>query len=181
MNKLFLLPILFMTACAIPQATQYYTLPDSIFRLPENKVSLALNNSVQVWVENNKQNNALVYQTTPETLHFAKNALWAEPLSQAASNAFSNAMNEHNKNVIYLPKNNEKQHCPCIKIDLQSFQGSYTGEVQVAGVAYFYDKNGQTNKIKPFAVKEIQQKDGYNAMTNALGMALKRAAREIVQ
>ena len=78
-------------------------------------------------------------------------------------------------------KNNEKQNCPCIKINLQSFQGAYTGEVKVAGVAYFYDKNGKTNKIKPFAVTQIQHGDGYDAMTNALGQAIKHAAREIVR
>lgn len=180
MNKLFLWSVVFLTACAVPQATQYYTLPDSVFRQPENKV-LRLENSVQVWVENSSQNNALIYQTTAETVHFAKNAVWAVPLNQAASNAFANAMNENSKNIIYLPKNNEKQNCPCIKIDLQSFQGAYTGEVKVAGVAYFYDKHGKTNKIKPFTVTHIQQGNGYDAMTKALGEAVKQAAREIVR
>lgn len=180
MNKLFLLSVLLLTACAAPSATQYYTLPDSVFRQPENKV-LRLDDSVQVWVENSIQNNALTYQTTAETVHFAKNALWAEPLNVAASNAFANAMNENSNNIIYLPKNNEKQNCPCIKINLQSFQGAYTGEVKVAGVAYFYDKTGKTNKIKPFTVTQIQHGDGYDAMTNALGQAIKHAAREIVR
>ena len=180
MNKLFLLSVLLLTACAAPSATQYYTLPDSVFRQPENKV-LRLDDSVQVWVENSIQNNALIYQTTAETVHFAKNALWAEPLNVAASNAFANAMNENSNNIIYLPKNNEKQNCPCIKINLQSFQGAYTGEVKVAGVAYFYDKTGKTNKIKPFAVTQIQHGDGYDAMTKALGEAVGQAAREIVR
>ena len=180
MNKILLSSLIFLMACSSTPVTQYYTLPDSVFRQPENK-TLRLDDSVQVWVENSSQNNALTYQTTAETVHFAKHALWAEPLNQAASNAFANAMNENSQNIIYLPKNNEKQNCPCIKIDLQSFQGTYTGRVKVAGVAYFYDKNEQTNKIKPFSVEETQQTDGYDAMTNALGQAIKRAAVEILR
>ncbi|MBP5790101.1 MAG: membrane integrity-associated transporter subunit PqiC [Neisseriaceae bacterium] len=180
MNKILLSSLIFLMACSSTPVTQYYTLPDSVFRQPENK-TLRLDDSVQVWVENSSQNNALTYQTTAETVHFAKHALWAEPLNQAASNAFANAMNENSQNIIYLPKNNEKQNCPCIKIDLQSFQGAYTGRVKVAGVAYFYDKNGKTNKIKPFSVEETQQTDGYDAMTNALGQAIKRAAVEILR
>ncbi|MBO7555073.1 MAG: membrane integrity-associated transporter subunit PqiC [Neisseriaceae bacterium] len=181
MNKILLSSLMFLMACSSTPVTQYYTLSDSVFRQPENKASVAVDNAVQVWVENSSNNNALVYQTTAETVHFAKNALWAEPLNVAASNAFANAMNENSNNIIYLPKNNEKQNCPCIKIDLQSFQGAYTRRVKVAGVAYFYDKNGKTNKIKPFSVEETQQTDGYDAMTNALGQAIKRAATEILR
>ena len=180
MNKILLSSLMFLMACSAAPVTQYYTLPDSVFRQPENK-TLQMDNSVQVWVENSSNNNALVYQTTAETVHFAKNALWAEPLDKATSNAFANAMNENSQNIIYLPKNNEKQNCPCIKIDLQSFQGAYTGEVKVAGVAYFYDKNGKTNKIKPFMVKQTQYGDGYDAMTQALGEAIKQTAREILR
>lgn len=180
MKKILLLTLLTLTACASTPTTQYYSLPDSVFRQPENKV-WRLENSVQIWVENNNQNNALVYQTTPTTVHFAKNAVWAEPLEKAVANVLANAMNENSKNIIYLPKNNEKQNCPCIKIDLQSFQGAYTGEVKVAGVAYFYDKSGKTHKIKPFAVHHIQHGDGYDAMTQALGLALKQAANEIMK
>ena len=172
-----------LAACAGPQTTRYYILPDSVFRQPANGRGALSDrpDKVLVSIERSRNNHALIYRTSPVTVHFAKNAFWAEPLDKAAANAFANALNEQSAGTVYLPNNSEREQCPCIRIDLQAFHGAYTGAVTVAGVAHFLDESGKTVDIKPFAVEQPQQGDGYEAMTRALGLAIKQAAGQIAR
>lgn len=123
---------------------------------------------------------ALIYQTSPQTVHFARQHVWAESLEQAAANVMANALNHASSEQIYVPDTFQAA-CPCVRVVLQRFHGSFDGTVRVEGFAQKTDKNGTITDTRSFAVSKAQQGDGYAAMVAALNEALKDAARQIMQ
>lgn len=176
MNKFFTLCCaVLLSACAAP-AVHYYQLPDSVFRQPNSTDTITLS----VLPSDVVKSDALVYQTSPQTVHFANRHLWAQRVDEAAANVLANALNDLSPSRRYAPQT-DRAACPCVRVTLQRFQGSYDGTVRVAGFAQFYDANGKLTHSRNFSVERPQQGDGYAAMVVALNAALKDAAAQIIQ
>jgi len=88
--KKLLLPLaaaFLLAACATPQ-TNYFTLPDSTFQMPEHtrgKTETAL----RVVPAEPLNRGGLAYRSDAFRLDYARNHLWAQPLDQAAAARFA--------------------------------------------------------------------------------------------
>lgn len=162
---------LLLAACgSTAVGTKYYQLPDSAFRLPE-KHSAPI--GVKIQLSEPLKSGSLLYQTDAHTLNFAQNNLWAAPLEEALTAAFSNKLNRAGS-LKYLPAN--AQQPIGLTIYLDRFQGRYSGDTEISGYAHW--SNGQQHA---FHVITPQQGDGYAAMTESLAQGLDEAARQIAR
>lgn len=158
-----------LVACSSTPSTQYYQLPDSAFRLPEQNRAIQ---GVRLVLAEPLQSNSLLYQTDEYTLNFAQHNLWASPLKEALNNALCNKLNQFGQTT-YAPANHTGTTHLTIYID--RFQGNYRGETEISGYAQW--QNGQS---KPFHVITEQHGDGYAAMLNSLNQGLNKVAQKIV-
>ena len=161
-----LLPLavaLLLAACGSTPPTQYYQLPDSAFRLPENRAATRHATAVRV----------RLYQTDAHHLNLAQSNLWAAPLADTLAAAFANRLNRSGS-ALYLPAKLANDNAPVLDIHLDRFQGSYRGQTEISGTARRPD-----GSIKSFHVLTPQQGDGYPAMVDSLNRGLDGAAEQI--
>ncbi|MDO5638615.1 MAG: ABC-type transport auxiliary lipoprotein family protein [Neisseria sp.] len=160
-----------LTACAAPQATQYFTLPDSQYSLPPQRGNEM---AVRVILAEPLANGGLVYQTDAYHVNFARNHLWAGALDHALAASFSNKLNRLNPRYQFIPANRSNSSAPVLKIYVEAFQGSYQGQTLVRGYAVWPDGQGRN-----FNAQTPQQGDGYTAMVESLDAGVNAAAATI--
>lgn len=171
MKKLFIYTLLVigLSACASPDTTRYYQLPDSAFRAPMsrgNEVALRVELATHLAGEN------LLYQTDAYHLNFAQKNLWAAPLDDALAANLANKLNTLSGSRAYVPHKLANSKTPVLKVYFDRFQGTYRGETEVSG----YAQLGDGGRV-PFAVNTPQQGDGYEAMVASLNMGLAEVAK----
>jgi len=162
-----------LAACSTPQATQYFTLPDSQYSLPPQCGSEI---AVRVILSEPLNNGGLVYQTDAYRINFARNHLWASALDNALAASFSNKLNRLNSRYRFTPANRSSVGAPTLKIYIEAFQGSYQGQTLVRGYSVWPD--GQSRN---FNAETPQQGDGYTAMVESLNEGVATAAGTIVR
>ena len=174
MRRLFLIcTAALLAACSTPQATQYFTLPDSQYSLPAQRGN---ETAVRVILAEPLNNGGLVYQTDAYHVNFARNHLWAGALDNALAASFSNKLNRLNPARQFIPANRSSAGAPVLKIYVEAFQGSYQGETLVRGYAVW--PNGQGRN---FNIATPQQNDGYTAMVESLNEGVSAAAAAIAE
>ncbi|MDO4640116.1 MAG: ABC-type transport auxiliary lipoprotein family protein [Neisseria sp.] len=157
-----------LSACSTTAATQYYSLPDSQFELPQGQGKEI---AVQIVLAEPLNNGGLVYQTDPLSLNFARNNLWASPLDQALAASFSNKLNRRqHSSYRYVPASRSGSS-QVLKIYIEAFNGSYKGSTLVKGYAVRPNGHG-----KNFNIETPQQGDGYPAMIQSLDEGVESAA-----
>lgn len=164
--------LLLLSACASTSpslnSTRHYQLPESAFRLPETPPTIGVN----IQLAEPLKSGSLLYQTSPHTLHFAQNHLWAAPLDQSLASALSNKLNRAQP-MSFAPSG--QLNTPnTLTIYLDRFQGRYTGETEISGYARW--PNG---KQTAFHVITPQIGDGYAAMTESLNQGLDEVVKQI--
>ena len=102
-----------LAACSTPQATQYFTLPDSQYSLPPQRGSEI---AVRVILSEPLNNGGLVYQTDAYRINFARNHLWASTLDNALAASFSNKLNRLDSRYRFTPANRSSVGAPTLKI-----------------------------------------------------------------
>lgn len=162
---------LLLSACGTAQSTQYFILPDSQYIRPARQ---AEETAVRVNLAEPLKQNGLVYQADPYRIHFAQNHVWASPLDTMLAARLSNLFNRHRSDDIYIPASRGSRP-NTLTVNIESFQGSYTGKTTVGGYAVLPD--GST---RPFHAETPQQGDGYDAMVRSLEQSLSRAAEQIL-
>ena len=162
-----------LAACSTPQATQYFTLPDSQYSLPPKRGSEI---AVHVSLSEPLNNGGLVYQTDAHHLNFARNHLWAGSLDKALAASFSNKLNRLDSRYRFIPANRSSAGSATLKIYVEAFQGSYQGQTLVRGYAVWPDGQGRN-----FNAETPQQGDGYTAMVESLDEGVNTAAGTIVR
>ena len=174
MKRLFPLAVaLLLAACGSTPPTQYYQLPDSAFRLPENRAATRHATAVRVRLAEPIGSGSLLYQTDAHHLNLAQSNLWAAPLADTLAAAFANRLNRSGV-ALYLPAKLANDNAPVLDIHLDRFQGSYRGQTEISGTARRPD-----GSIKSFHVLTPQQGDGYPAMVDSLNRGLDGAAEQI--
>ncbi len=161
-----------LTACSTPQATQYFTLPDSQYSLPEQR---GQETAVRVILAEPLSNGGLVYQTDAHHLNFARNHLWAGALDNALAASFSNKLNRLHPQRQFVPAN-RSQSSQTLKIYVEAFQGSYQGQTLVRGYALWPNGRGRN-----FNIATPQQGDGYTAMVESLDAGVGSATAVIAE
>ena len=107
--KKLLLPLaaaFLLAACATPQ-TNYFTLPNSTFQMPEHtrgKTETAL----RVVPAEPLNRGGLAYRSDAFRLDYARNHLWAQPLDQAAAARFANEFNRMDTGRYFVPAHQSK-------------------------------------------------------------------------
>lgn len=165
-----------LAACgSTSHAIRYYQLPDSAFRLPENRQNRAPEHNIGVSVQLAEplKSGSLLYQTDAHTVHFAQNNLWAAPLDEALAAAISNKLNRAGS-LNYQPAHAQQNIGLTLYFD--RFQGRYTGDTEISGYARW-----QNGTQIPFYALTPQQGDGYAAMTDSLNQGLNEVARQIAR
>ncbi|STZ76768.1 Lipoprotein [Bergeriella denitrificans] len=163
---------LLTAACGTAQSPQYFVLPDSQYIRPaERGAEIA----VKAYLSDALDTGGLVYQTDAYRLNFARNHLWANPLDDALANNLSNRLNSLNRRYTFVPAA-RSQSTQQLKIYVEAFNGSYSGQTVVSGYAQW--PNGAS---RPFRVETVQQGDGYAAMVESLAEGLKQAATEMLE
>lgn len=172
MRSVMFAAALALTACAAPQSTQYFMLPDSQYSQPPRQ---APEISVKVSAADPLESGGLVYQTDALHVNFAQNHLWAQPLASALANNLSNKLNRLNRQYVFVPSSRSRSG-RVLMVYVEAFNGSYTGRTRVSGYALWPD-----GRSRPFDVESEQQVDGYAAMVESLENGLMRAAEAIAQ
>lgn len=171
--KKLLLPLaaaFLLAACATPQ-TNYFTLPDSTFQMPEHtrgKTETAL----RVVPAEPLNRGGLAYRSDTFRLDYARNHLWAQPLDQAAAARFANEFNRMDTGRYFVPAHQSKA-AQSATIYLEAFQGSYLGSTLVEG--YIRSDSGS----RRFRAETPQHGDGYEAMLESLSQGVSAAAAQI--
>ncbi|MDO4433927.1 MAG: ABC-type transport auxiliary lipoprotein family protein [Alysiella sp.] len=174
---LWLASILILTACSSTRPTQYYQLPDSAFRLPENKVQPI---AVKVILAEPLKNNGLVYQTDVHTVHFAQNHLWAAPLEHSLAAVFANKFNRIG-NHSFAPATHHLNTNGTLLIYLDRFQGRHTGDTEISGYAIWQNQHQQKPiSRQSFHVITPQTGDGYTAMIQSLDKGLNQVVTQLI-
>ena len=101
-KKTVYLGLLLLTACAQSPTTQYYRLPDSVFRQPENHHEQKTK-IIRVELDEGLSDNALMYQTSETNVHYTHHHRWASRLNQDIANTLANAANQRGHHALYLP------------------------------------------------------------------------------
>ena len=169
-KKTIYLCLLLLTACAQTPTTQYYRLPDSVFRQPENHHEQKTK-IIRVELDEGLSDNALMYQTSETNIHYTHHHRWASRLNQDIANTLANAANQRGHHALYLPVGD----CPCVVVHLNRFQGNYHGMVEISGYIAQQDADGKKHFQGAFSHQIQQQGDGYAAMVKALNQLLKDA------
>lgn len=172
MNKsiFILFTTLAFTACATPQTTAYFTLPDSRFVMPEHRIH---ETTLRVELAEPFNQGGLVYQAEANRLHHARHHLWAQPLENALSARFANELNRHQGQVVYVPLHQSQAQETAI-IYIEAFNGNYQGYAHVQGYIRFSNA-----RVRNFNVQVPQQGDGYEAMLEALSQGISQAIQQI--
>jgi hypothetical protein len=170
MKKWFSLLLLgLLSACSSSTTpTQHYLLPDSAFRLPENRNHII---GVKIILSDPLKGENLLYQTNAHTLNFAQKNLWAAPLDEMLAASLSNKLNATRSNTKYIPA--KLSGSTDLTIYLDRFQGSYTGETEISGYAQW------KNTHIPFHINTVQKGNGYPAMIDSLNIGLDTVAQKI--
>lgn len=164
---------LLLAACSSSAPPSYYQLPDSAFRQPE---SSAAPMAVQIVLAEHLKGQSLLYQTDAHHLNFSQQNLWIEPLGEPLAASFSNKLNRSSRDGRFVPQKLAAGSVRVLKIYLDRFQGSYTGETEISGYAQWPD-----GRVRDFHITTPQQGDGYAAMLESLNKGLDEAVRRITQ
>lgn len=162
--------LLTLTACASQNVT-YYRLPDSDFRLP-----LTQQQPVQIKVvlaDSINQGN-LLYQESPNTLHFAQQHQWADDLNHEIASTLANQLNQPGSRYNYLL--NPTANTKTLTVHIETFQGSYDGHIHINGYSQW---QGIDHQNRNFHIRIAQHGGGYNNMVSALSQGLKELAQQI--
>lgn len=166
---------LVLAACASTPATQYYRLPDAVYKLPQNQKPAVV---LKVVLAEPLKSNSLLYQADAHTLHFAKQHLWAQPLDIALRNQLANELNQRGGNWRFVPAELKSSDSE-LTVHVESFQGRYDGTVQIEGYSV-WRSNGKTLPGRNFSINRAQQGDGHAAMIEALSQGLTEVAAQIM-
>ena len=165
--------LLLLAACGSATAPGYYRLPDSAFRQPE---SSAAPTAVQVVLAEHLQGSGMVYQTDAHHLNLSQQNLWAEPLAEPLAASISNKLNRVGSGTFIPQQLAGSNGRNVLKIYIDRFQGSYTGQTEINGYAQWPDGRRQSlHALTP------QHGDGYAAMLESLDKGLDETAAQIIR
>lgn len=156
-----------LSACASRPTTHYYQLNHSAIIAPNLSPRFAIHVSLAATVPQQ----ALVYQSNPLHIHFARQNLWAAPLSESIATVLSNHFNQ-NGQIRTMPQHLADASLPIVSIHIDRFQGSYLGQTEINGLFRF--PNGQPQS---FHILTPQNGDGYEAMVHSLEQGLLQLAQ----
>ncbi|MDF7675727.1 ABC-type transport auxiliary lipoprotein family protein [Neisseriaceae bacterium ESL0693] len=163
--------LLMLSACA-SQSTTYYRLPDSDYRLPAAARQQAV--QIKVVLADSINQGNLLYQESPNTLHFAQQHQWADDLSHEIASVLANHLNQTNGYYSYSLQPNPTSKT--LTVHIETFQGSYDGHIHINGYSEWQGMSGQNRN---FHIRIAQKGNGYNNMVNALSQGLNTLASEI--
>ncbi len=163
---------LLLSACA-NTPTQYYRLPDSVLKTNTELQKPAID--TKVTLASYLNSSSMVYEVAPQQVQFTQNNIWAEDLQSALQNNLLNKLNQQSRHQRYVLPNGATEK---LNINIQSFYGSYTGDVVVEGYAQWL-KGNQIVRSRNFSVRTEQQGSGYPAMLEAMNNALNQVAIDL--
>ena len=164
-----------LSACASAPSTQYYQLSSHTYQFPSHQAPMA---AVKVVLAEPLKSNSLLYQYDEQTVHFAKQHLWAEPLDVAAAKHLANSLNTQSSQWRFVPSHLQNNNMPQLVVYLERFQGRFDGYAQISGYSVWQNKQGAL-QTRNFNAQIAQQGDGYAAMSQALNMGLVEVSKQI--
>ena len=158
-----------LNACTNNPIT-YYRLPNSTFQLP---AAASDSVAIKVVLADSLNQGNLLYQPSPNTIHFAQQHLWADDLDNEIANTLANNLNQLNNEYSFNPSLKTNK---ALIIHINNFQGSYDGHVHISG---YTEWQGIPRQNRNFNIHTVQQGNGYSNMVNALAYGLKQIAQQI--
>ncbi|MBV7298094.1 PqiC family protein [Enterovibrio paralichthyis] len=115
----------------------------------------------------------IVYQTSDNAIVVAQNNLWAEDLSGQLAQRVIAGLRAKSPSLWPVTASAPINETAAFTLLLhfEQFNGSYTGNAQVAGEWSLLDGNGELVRSETFHYQEPLAEEGYPALVNALSVA----------
>jgi len=183
MKKWALIVFAALAGCSsTEQSTQLYLLPQA--ETAQNEVAqpskplLVVRN---IDIADYLNESSLVYRTSDTQVVKAKYNRWAESLSEQLNQRIVNDL--RHKQTKYWPvkmssvvKQTEQAK---LQLNLQRFNGSYTGNAELSGVWSMIDGQGQVVYSQPFNLTVPLQEEGYASLVEALSQGVDQLTTKI--
>lgn len=183
-NKSFVgfLLVFSLVACATkPVNTQRYTLPDNT-----QATSQVSADAEQVLVIGSigltefLDSDRIVQQLDDITLHQARENLWAENLAQQIRRGLRSRLSSKLPDILVVSDSRGlKQDAWNLQLDIEQFQGHFSGKALTSGQWQLQDSQGNLIAINSFNIETTLTTDGYPALVRALGNNLDKLAEQL--
>ncbi|RJX73613.1 hypothetical protein DZ860_05105 [Vibrio sinensis] len=184
MKKWLVIALLALGGCSSAnQSSQLYLLPDSqtlTEQAPKGLPTLVVR---PVEFATYLNDSSLVYRTSETQLIQAKQNLWAQSLSKQVTLRVIEQLRAKQHQywpVMMNPALSQAQQ-PKLQIQIDRFNGVYTGNAEISGEWMLIDKQGAIQKSASFALLVPLQDEGYPALVDALAKGVNQMTNQIVE
>lgn len=184
MKKWLIIAIMALGGCSnANQSSQLYLLPDSETRTesaPQGVPALVVR---PVEFATYLDNQSLVYRTSETEIVQTQQNLWAQSLSTQVTLRVIEQLRAKQHQywpVMMNPALSQSQQ-PKLQIQIDRFNGVYTGNAEITGEWMLIDTQGHIQKSDSFALLVPLKNDGYPALVDALANGVNQMTNQIAK
>lgn len=181
---LSLLLVVSLVACATkPINSQRYSLPDApqvLTQVSADTEQVLVIGSIRLaeFLDSDR----IVLQLDDITLHQARENLWAENLAQQIRRGLRSRLSAQLPDMLVIAEGRGlKQDAWNLQLDIEQFQGHFSGKALTSGQWQLKDSQGNLLVIAPFNIETTLAADGYHALVRALGSNLDKLAKQFAK